>query len=326
MSGLRRATLLALPVLLLAACGADSGPAEPPPKPAPAIQRAMNPQPSDFPAAAGRTLQQLADEVTAQAQVGLATSVFTPGENRLAFGVISPERKFLYGKTAVYVARDAHDRADGPFMAPADSLVTARKYRSDQAASEADIFAAIYAAEVPLREAGKYEVLTVTKLGGRLYGAATAIRVARKARVPDVGDPAPRVETDTAFAARGNIASIDTRVPPDDMHETNLRSALGREPVAIVFASPQLCQSRVCGPVVDIAAQIKAKYGDRMAFIHQEAYVDNDLRKGLRPPLKAFSLPSEPWLFTIDRSGKIAARLEGSFGLRAFEEAVKAAL
>lgn len=317
---------LAATTALLAGCGDDSEPAKAPPKPPPGVTQAMDPKPSDFPAAAGQTLQQLADRVTQPAQVGLATSVFTRGENRLAFGMISREREFLYGKTAVYVAQSPQDRAEGPFLAPADSLQTDAKFRSDQAASEDDIFAAIYSAEVPLRRLGKYEVLTVTKIGNRLHGAGTAIKVVRKAPVPAVGDPAPRVETDTVIKARGDVESIDTRVPPDDMHSTDLRSVLGRKPVAIVFASPQLCESRVCGPVVDIAAHVKSKYGDRMAFIHQEAYVENNLAKGFREPLKAFGLPSEPWLFTIDRSGRVAARLEGSFGLRAFEDAVKAAL
>jgi len=82
----------------------------------------------------------------------------------------------------------------------------------------------------------------------------------------------------------------------------------------------------VCGPVVDIAEQLRRSYGDRMAFIHQEVYNDNVVEKGLRPPLQTFHLRTEPWLFTIDRDGRVAARLEGSFGTEAFEEAVKAAL
>ena len=99
-----------------------------------------------------------------------------------------------------------------------------------------------------------------------------------------------------------------------------------RQPVALLFATPQLCQSRVCGPVVDIALQLKQRYGDQIDFIHQEVYVDNDPNKGLRPPLRAFALPTEPWLFTFDSQGRVAARLEGSFGLRAFEDALKAAI
>jgi hypothetical protein len=42
--------------------------------------------------------------------------------------------------------------------------------------------------------------------------------------------------------------------------------------------------------------------------------------------LQTFHLRTEPWLFTVDAEGRIAARLEGSFGTEAFEEAVRAAL
>jgi hypothetical protein len=54
--------------------------------------------------------------------------------------------------------------------------------------------------------------------------------------------------------------------------------------------------------------------------------VDNQPSKGLRPQLKAFHLETEPWLFTINRHGVIAARLEGSFGVNAFTHAIQAAL
>jgi hypothetical protein len=63
-----------------------------------------------------------------------------------------------------------------------------------------------------------------------------------------------------------------------------------------------------------------------MTFIHNEIYVDNDPNKGLRPQLRAFGLETEPWLFTFDRRGRVAARLEGTFGIRAFRQAVRAAL
>jgi hypothetical protein len=71
---------------------------------------------------------------------------------------------------------------------------------------------------------------------------------------------------------------------------------------------------------------MQAAYGDRMTFIHQEVYEDNQVDKGLRASLQAFNLQTEPWLFTIDRTGLVAARMEGSFGVHAFEQAVEAAL
>ncbi len=42
--------------------------------------------------------------------------------------------------------------------------------------------------------------------------------------------------------------------------------------------------------------------------------------------MKAFGLQTEPWLFTINRRGLIAARLEGSFGVNAVSAALQAAL
>ena len=85
-------------------------------------------------------------------------------------------------------------------------------------------------------------------------------------------------------------------------------------------------RQRVCGPVVDIALQLKATYGDRIEFIHQEVFNDNDPKRGLRRPLLGFNLRTEPWLFVFDKLGRLAERLEGSFGFNAVERALKSAL
>jgi hypothetical protein len=110
------------------------------------------------------------------------------------------------------------------------------------------------------------------------------------------------------------------------MHEENFADVLGEKPVVLLMATPALCQTRVCGPVTDIAAQLQEEYGDRATSIHQEVYEDNDVSKGLREPLRRFGLETEPWLFTIGADGRVAARLERSFGNGAFREAVEAAL
>jgi hypothetical protein len=39
----------------------------------------------------------------------------------------------------------------------------------------------------------------------------------------------------------------------------------------------------------------------------------------------AWNLPSEPWLFAVNRRGRIAARIEGAFSARELERAVAAA-
>jgi len=107
------------------------------------------------------------------------------------------------------------------------------------------------------------------------------------------------------------------------MHDQDLADVLGKKPVVLLFATPALCQSRVCGPVVDVAEQVKRDYGDRVAFIHQEIFVDNDLNKGARPQVEAYRLPSEPWLYVIDRRGVVRTAIEGPFGVAELERAVE---
>jgi hypothetical protein len=293
------------------------------------VSAAAHPAVGDFPATQGRSLQAVADAIgPGDVEAANASSVFTVGTNRLAFGVIDDQGQFVYGKTAVYVAPSPGQPAQGPFLAPADVLVTAPAYRSKQAATEQDPFAAIYAAQVPFRRKGAYSVLVATRRDGKLVASTSQVQVSSKGAdpIPEVGEKAPVVKTDTLASAKGDVTRIDTRVPPSDMHAESFADVVGSKPVALLFATPQLCQSRVCGPVVDIAAQMKAKYGDRVDFIHQEVYVDNDPSKGLREPLRRFNLRSEPWLFVVGRDGRITARLEGSVGLAAFEQALKTAL
>jgi len=334
---LRGLTVVALlGALLVTGCGGDDGDADPVSQ-VPAegglqerVREAQSPVESEFPSADGKTLDELAAEVKGGGTVeaGLATSVFTVGEDRLAFGVIDNEGQFVYGKTAVYVAPAPDAAAQGPFVAPADVLVTQGRYRSQQAATEGDPFAAVYSAQVEFSKPGTWAVMTVTTTPDGLVAAPAQVEVSSKKddKIPDVGEDPPDVDTDTVESAKGNVESIDTRRPTSDMHAASFADVVGQKPVALLFATPQLCQSRVCGPVTDVALQLKAKYGDEVEFIHQEVYVDNDVNKGLREPLKAFRLRTEPWLFVVGADGKITARLEGSFGLGAFEDAINSAL
>jgi len=333
---LRRTLILATAAAALAISGCGGGDDEPrTPRAASSaklraeLKGATESRASDFPATRGRSLQQVADALDgAGPQVGLAGTVFTPGENRLAFGVIDQKTGFVNGKTAVYVADSPGSKARGPFPAPADLLVTDTPYRSQTAPTEDDPFAAVYETQLTLPRSGSTAILVVTKVNGRLIGAPTRIKVLPRSRdrIPRPGQRPPSITTDTVQAAGGNIKSIDTRLPPDDMHDVNFADVVAKKPVALLFATPALCASRVCGPVVDIALQLKASYGDRMTFIHQEVYVDNQANKGLREPLRRFNLQTEPWLFVVDRHGRVTARLEGSFGFNAFERAIKTAL
>jgi hypothetical protein len=334
--GRRRPLALALAcaaVVALAGCGGGGeeggGARSPNARAAPAspeIVPAQQPRRAAFPAPDGRTLRQLAAALAPGPQVALATSVHAPGRARVAFGLIEPDNRFLYAPTAVYVAARPDAPARGPFLAPADSLEVRPAFRSRTSNSTDGELKAIYRTEVPLPRAGQWLLLAVSERDGRLVGATAPLAVRDHPRIPDIGDPAPRVATPTLADVGGDAAAIDTREPPSDMHRVSLADVLGRRPVALLFATPALCQSRVCGPVADIGAQLQAAYGDRVEFIHNEVYVDNEVAKGLRPQLTAFGLTTEPWLFAIDRDGRVAARLEGAFGVDEYRDAVERAI
>jgi hypothetical protein len=308
--------LLAIPFLLaLAGCGSSTSS-----ETAASTARAS----VKFPKTGGRTLQQLADTVKPGIGVGLAAQTFVRGPERVSFALLDREHRYLSAPAAVYVA-DAPDKpARGPYPAPTDPLTVLPPFRS-KISDEGDIDH-VYAAQVPFKRAGSYALLMLTEHKGKLVGAAASAKVLKGSKIPDVGDRPPAVATDTTASAGGNLGSIDTRIPHDDMHAESFADVLGKKPVALLFATPALCQSRVCGPVTDVLLELEQKYRSKMTFIHQEVYRDNQIKKGLRPSLRAFHLESEPWLFVVNRHGRVAARLEGAFGLDGAERAIQAGL
>jgi hypothetical protein len=225
----------------------------------------------------------------------------------------------------LYIARTPTSPAQGPFLAPADPMTVSPQYRSQQNAGPGGI-QAIYATQLPLPHKGTFTLLSLTQTPQGLIGAPGEVAVAASSPIPAVGQRPPAIATDTKASVGGNTSLVTTRVPPDDMNAVSFKDVLGKRPIVLLFSTPQLCISKVCGPVTDIAVQLERRFGNQLAFIHEEVYVNNQPKSGLRPQLKAFHLQTEPWLFTINRQGKIAARLEGSFGVNAFTQAIQAAL
>ncbi|HYZ79916.1 MAG TPA: hypothetical protein VE571_01530 [Solirubrobacteraceae bacterium] len=286
---------------------------------------AQHPRASQFPSARGKSLKDLGTLARSSVQLGAATGTFTPGVQRFAFALTTNDGRFVYAPTAIYIASSPGAPAKGPFLAPADPMTVQPQYRSKQNSGPGGI-QAIYAASVPVPKAGTYFVLALTQGPKGIIGATGELAAAQSSAIPAVGQRPPRIATDTNASVHGNKALLTTRQPPESMAAQSLDQVLGHKPVALLFSTPQLCTSRVCGPVTDVAVQLQHRFGDKVAFIHQEVYVDNQPSKGLRPQLTAFHLRTEPWLFAINRQGKIAARLEGPFGTTELNRAIQAAL
>jgi hypothetical protein len=308
---------------VLSACGSDEGGTAPaPPEP-------MAARPADFPSAEGKGLAELTRGLPKGAI--LTVSSFSSQKkghgNRLGFAIVDRANKQIdVSAVAVYTAKPDGSQLRGPFAARKESLNVDTRYRSQQTSSDLASGDTFYVADAVYGSPGPYVAIGLVRLDGRLVVAESVgeIMVGEKGGPPQVGQPAIKVHTQTAADVGGDLTKLSTRIPPPrDMLQTDFADIVGKKPAVLLFATPALCASRTCGPVVDIAEQVRAQNGKGVTFIQQEIYQDNDPGKPYRQQVLAWRLPTEPWAFVIDRRGKIAARFEGVFSVGELARAVE---
>ena len=214
----------------------------------------------------------------------------------------------------------------GDYPAPPKANAVYRKISVDDvrmSASkwyDADVeVGSIYAVDQPpFDRPGEWE-LRVSILHGDFESPVeieSVVRVLEESSTPKLGERVSPIEHRTA-ADVADLTELSTSPDPlPEMYQTSVGEALGEgRPFLVVFATPAFCQSRICGPVVETVASLMPFYGEDIAFIHIEPY-DLDIIRGggkFEPSVeaKAWSLPSEPWVFLVDSSGRLTAKFEG---------------
>lgn len=304
-----RNAFVAAPValaLIAGGCGGDDD--------APAETSA--PSASEYPSPDGKTLEEIAREgQPSDLAVVPSESVFSTGENRYGFGVFTVDRQNVPDAQIALYAAQPGEPATGPFTASSTSLETRPAFQSQTTTGDPDAATYIYTTDVRFPTDGTWQILAMVREEGGEYSVSAVgpAEVGRNEEIPSPGDPAPVVSTPTAEDVGGNLTAIDTRTPPGTMHDVDFADVVGKEPVVLLFATPALCSSRVCGPVVDIAEQVKSERPDDAAYIHMEVFEDNDPSKGPREQVLDYDLRTEPWLFVIDSDGRVSTRIEGAF-------------
>ena len=92
----------------------------------------------------------------------------------------------------------------------------------------------------------------------------------------------------------------------------------------VTFATPKYCESRTCGPVVDVVEEVQKRLKDEnVRFIHVEVYEGNDPANGYNQWMQAWNLQTEPWTFLVGASGTIVDRFEGTVSVDELETAVR---
>jgi hypothetical protein len=183
----------------------------------------------------------------------------------------------------------------------------------------------LYRSEVAFDKAGEWGVeATATAANGSTRSGRFAFSVRETGTTPAIGAPAVASDNPTA-STPDEIAHISTDDDPDpDFYEESVAHALAaHESFAVVFATPAFCTSLTCGPTLDLVKTAAADFKDRMTFIHVEPYelefADGSLRPVLSdqnlpvsvPATVEWGLPTEPYVFVVDGSGKVTAKFEG---------------
>ena len=167
----------------------------------------------------------------------------------------------------------------------------------------------VYVAHPTFPTQGAWNALLLTR--GRRIPFAVQVKAAPEA--PTIGAQAPRSPSPTTTATLG-VDPICTRAPRCPLHDQPLDQLIGTGmPVAVMFATPALCQTAYCGPVLDQLLDLQDLYADRVRFHHVEIYQSNR-GADVAPTVAALGLTSEPWIYTVDGEGIIRGRLDGAFG------------
>lgn len=173
---------------------------------------------------------------------------------------------------------------------------------------------------------GRWGLLAKLTLGTGEVAAQGAFEVAASGRVPGTGADAPTSLNPIAGAAGVPPEAIDSRakdgqaVPDPTLHSTSIADARAAGlPTVVVVSTPVYCVSRFCGPITDEVEKLVPAYAGRVAFVHLEVWRSFE-KKQINVAAAEWIYPQgtgdlqEPWIFVVDRNGKIATRFDNLAG------------
>jgi hypothetical protein len=246
------------------------------------------------------------------------TSDYAPGPVRISFLVITNRGRPVSRPTAdVWVSRSRNDVPFERTVARLEPIGIPGGYVDPHAQS-------IYVAHVHLPRPGRYWVLARPRGGEVRIGGIHNLDVKARSATPAIGSRAYPSRTPTLGTVP--VPLLTTHVPPDRalLRYSVAGSLATHKPFVVVFATPRFCESRTCGPVVDVVDSVRRSFaGSGIRFIHVEIYNDNDPAKGENQWVGQWRLPSEPWTFLVGRDGRIKAKFEGSISPAELERAVR---
>jgi len=259
------------------------------------------------------------------AQVGM-------GPARLAFGLFGRDGSLVH--EAAGALRLVTLDGDRPTDAGSYELTRVALEESEththngKTETHTDTIATVYVANVQLARGEWWGAELALRAGGQDHTLRTRFFVQPSTSEPAIGAAVPR-STQRVLRDVRNIAEIDSSDPPRPaLHELTVAEAIATgKPSLIAFATPAFCRTRFCGPVVSaVVVPLAERYAGRAHFVHIEPYDLAHAREGRLvpiPEIEQWGLTTEPYLFLVDGSGKVAAKFEGITSAEEVEAALR---
>lgn len=201
-------------------------------------------------------------------------------------------------------------KGDGPFTATSPVQLTIDGQPVDAVLHSDGISLPYYLMHHTFEKTGVHDIAATVQ--GKKLTAALEVSNPADSKVPLIGQPLISVATPTVADNRG-VNPICTRTPPCPLHDVSLDAALAeKRPIALLFATPALCQSRLCGPVLENLLAVRDQFAGKVRMLHAEIYTDLQ-GKTTTPAVDAYHLESEPFLFLAGADGVVRERLDNAY-------------
>lgn len=224
--------------------------------------------------------------------------------DRLVFNIIDPANGAAITTPTVnlWIAQDQTSPATGPLTA---------NYRDEGLPADKGF----YETQLTLPSNGTWLAVVEAQRSGKTELGAAQFQVGPQNAMPKPGDHAIIVPSPTYSDHRG-VNPICTAKPICPMHAISLDAALkSGKPTVLIIATPQFCQSALCGPETQVVGTVAKEFAGRINFIHVEVYRDDKAetvqRQILAPAAAQWRLEQEPVLYYIDKTGIIKSRTIG---------------
>jgi hypothetical protein len=267
----------------------------------------------------------------------LANSELTVGPNRMAFGILDKDSVPIVDAKVHLTFYDLNDNQsvkkfemDAVSRVPARDAGLAEQIEitnpdgSKRTQFNAGEEVGVYTAAVTFDRAGDWGLkIEVNSTKPKVKKTILPrFNVIERAFTPPVGSPAPRSRNLTVRDV-SDLSIIDSSAKPSpEMHTSTIADAIAAgKPTLVLFAVPGFCESRLCGPELEIMRKLYPKYRDKAEFIHVEFYKDPG--SPTKVPVDAareWNLRTEPWFFFIDNKGIISYKIEGPASLQELDE------